>query len=300
MDCHRTDRRNYIDECIRFLDLIWDLRKGTFFFLAARDPKSERWIERPIAGDTNVEREIRKFLGDHPRSSFDLYYCPNAFSTDRRIAVNATSTRVAWCDIDHADPERFRPRPTITIETSPGRTQGLWLFERFNSASRATAVSRSLTYEFGGDRGGWSVTKMLRLPGTYNHKPDYVRPKVKIVKLRARIPLDWPATTSLPRQPRPHLSLDATKCDAATVIKKYASRLRPRVRRLIADDAIYSRDRSRMIFIIVTSLQEAGATPDEIACVLWRSVYFTSKHSNSLDALSDEIGRILNKLGSEK
>ncbi len=44
----------------------------------------------------------------------------------------------------------------------------------------AEQISRNIWAKDGGDKGGWSVTKMLRLPGTINHKPEYRKPVVTL------------------------------------------------------------------------------------------------------------------------
>jgi hypothetical protein len=47
-----------------------------------------------------------------------------------------------------------------------------------------------------------------------------------------------------------------------------------------------------MIFMVVAELYDAGADWDEIAAVLWRSPYFISKQTQSIDRLEAELTRI--------
>jgi hypothetical protein len=148
-----------VDRQLRYLKRIFKRHSSGYLFVAARHVFNGKWIERSFeAGDWVGMRE---FLTAHSADKYDLYFCPNVFGKPRRLARYAKPTPFAWCDADEADPLDFRPQPTIAIETSTGRYQAIWEFERAVSASRAEAVSRHLTNTFDGDRGGWSITKML-------------------------------------------------------------------------------------------------------------------------------------------
>jgi RepB DNA-primase N-terminal domain len=265
-----------------------------FVFLAART-LSGRWIEEGFHvafGQSAIERFIR----DHNPNTHDLYYCPNAFRQRKRLAEFALSTRLAWCDIDGADPHKFRPQPTILTETSPKRYQGLWKFGTAVEPARAEAVSRHLTNTYHGDRGGWSITKMLRLPGTLNHKRAYSLPAVRVIRDTGNEILTWPKVTIPRRREALTDQIDPTKFDPDAVIKKYSKALAPNRRRLMEDASVKSRDRSRITFMIVAALHDAGATPDEIAAVVWRSPYFITKFGRHRGRLTEEICRIISKI----
>jgi hypothetical protein len=267
-------------------------------FLAART-LGGRWIEKGFHVKFGW-RAIDKFLKDHDPNTHDLYYCPNAFSSRRRLAEFALSTRFAWCDIDGADPNAFRPQPNVLVETSPGRYQGLWKFATAAKPVRAEAVSRHLTNTYQGDRGGWSVTKMLRLPGTLNHKRSYDLPTVKVVRDDKREIAIWPKVKIAERHDAPAKTIDPTKFDAEAVIRKYRAALAPNRRRLMEHASVKWRDRSQIIFMIVAALHDAGAAPNEIAAVVWRSPYFISKHGADLFRLGQEVNRILSKIGTRQ
>src|SRR5262249_25123209 len=86
-----------------------------------------------------------------------------------------------------------------------------------------------------GDRNGWSITKYLRVPWTYNHKPEYDRPLIELIA----------AGTDKPQSKRPRrfsvrevshaadLRVDPSRYDPRKVLQKYRGQLRPRVRWLI-------------------------------------------------------------------
>jgi hypothetical protein len=290
-----TRTHSSLNIALAFLSQIWAVHPGGFVFLAARTPDN-RWIEKGFHVVSGW-RAIEKFLREHSPRTHDLYYCPNAFSQRKRLAAFALPTRLAWCDIDGANPGNFRPQPTILVETSPGRYQGLWKFTAAVKPVRAEAVSRHLTNTYHGDRGGWSVTKMLRLPGTLNHKRAYDLPTVKVLRDDKRAISIWPKVQIAERREAPTEEIDPTKFDADAVIQKHKAALAPNRRRLMEDTSVKSRDRSRIIFMIVAALHDAGATPDEIAAVVWRSPYFISKFGRHRGRLTEEVCRIIVKLG---
>jgi hypothetical protein len=172
---------------------IWRRHPRGHVFLATR--RDGQWVERsfPIDGDG-----VEDFFSRYSHRLHDLYYCPNAFSRKRRLGMFALPTPYAHCDIDAADPDAFKPPPTILISTSPGRHQGIWEFATTVEPKVAEAVSRALTRRYGGDPGGWSATKMLRIPGSMNHKDEYDLPVVSVVRdLRTPIAI-WPESTKAP------------------------------------------------------------------------------------------------------
>jgi hypothetical protein len=229
-----------------------------------------------------------------------------------RRRANALCTPWGWCDIDLGDPRNFRPAPNVLWMTSPGRFQGLWSWNRPEAVEDAQAYSRALAYRFGGDRNGWSVTKMLRIPGSINHKPDYRQPVVRLVEAnwtpqrrRPRLINDEFSTAADVRHagmrgPQSVLDtqrVDPDRHDYADVVKRYRRRVHPRVRVLMTSQRVHESNRSKCIFEIVAGLHEAGPTPNETASVLWHNPYFTDKHGRDHRKLDAEIYRILSKLG---
>jgi RepB DNA-primase from phage plasmid len=273
---------------------------GGYVFVAARNPFTGQWNERSFSIPLDW-KEVREFQEKYDPEEFDHYYCPNAFAQPKRLARFALPTPYAWCDIDNADPLEFEPQPSMLVRTSPTRYQGLWQFKKALDPKLAQQYSRQLAYEWGGDRGGWSVTKMLRLPGTLNHKPAYNRPQVIIEWDDGPVFLGAPAIAGSSRiGPASKISIDFLRYESSAVIAKYKRQLLPSRKRFMEDTVVRNKDRSRIIFLIVASLIKAGAYPDEIGAVLWQSPYFISKHGHSPKKLTAEINRITSKLGAGK
>jgi len=283
-----------------FLKKVWDRHPvGCWLFLAA---KKEVWKEVPIRNDEGREKAVRRFLKKYPASEYDLYFCPNPFGTDRRLGGNALRTTYAWCDIDDADPEAFDPPQSALWETSPGRFQGLWRFNRTLSEKRAEAISRHLAYEFDGDRNGWTATKHLRIPGTFNHKRPGKCPKVKLHRFEMA-PIDPGRLLKKTRNVKAcefdtSLSDFNLDRDPKQLHRKWRKAIRhQKANALLRQTRVTERDRSRQIFIMGTAMFKAKVPIDDIACLLWNSAYFQDKHGPNIAMLEREIQSIAAKVG---
>lgn len=286
---------------------VWDFRhdldENVFVFLAFRCVESGKWHEHAI--EMHGEHlEISKLLTHYSRWDYDQYFCPNPFSTPRRKCKHALPTRFGWCDMDESNPEDYDPWASLVWETSPGRYQALWAWNRTHPVTDAEMFSKALTYRHGGDKNGWSATKMLRVPGSVNHKLQYDEPFVRLLRhdwtgivqrpmALKRVRGSWPTYIE-------DIEADPNTHDRLTVLKKYRKQLHPKVRTLIRNRKAYEPNRSAQIFHMIAGLHEAGASHDEIASVIWDSPYFFEKHGYDIAKLNDEIGRVIGKLGDGK
>src|SRR5215203_2380782 len=260
----------WIDEGSSFLLSVWahltTEERMQYLIVAARHRITGKWVEYGFKLD-DADCELREFLRKHPRKEWDLYWCPNPFRRPRRIKAHAMSTPFGWCDIDRAPWTFFCPRPNLVWGTSPGRTQGLWLWHRFETPGRAEAYSRALAYNHRGDKNGWSYTKLLRIPFTFNHKPGYRRPEITVdhfkTDLRRRRPKLLSGKFAPGRKGVKRLALNIHAHFWADVVEKYRDRLDRGRYLLMKDKRVLSSDRSRCIFMMVQSLHEAGASHDE-------------------------------------
>lgn len=244
----------------------------------------------------------KPLLDQYNRWRWDMYFSPNMYREENRFKASVHGTMLAWCDVDDADPYAFKPHPSVIWETSADRYQALWLWDKKYSAKKAETYSRWLTYNHGGDKNGWPCNKLLRLPGSINHKPKYGQPFVRLLH-----------SDGTPIKKRPKAFKfegrnfgGETRSDVmnhlahntSDVLKKYRVKLNPKVTSLMRDKRVYGTNRSAQVFHMIVGLHEARATLDEIASVIWASPYFQSKHPQGLDALHIEISRILSKQGA--
>lgn len=290
---------------VDFVDRVWSCHHHGYGFIGVRHAASGAWNNIRVKLGAPRDALATCFI-DFDRRDHDLYFCPNAFSRPVLQKAYALPTPYAWADIDGADPETFDPRPTILWETSPGRFQGLWEFDSLLSPKKAENVSKRLAYAFGADRGGWAVTKYLRVPYTLNHKPEHALPRVTVSAGAADpipVPTDLPAVDE---QRDGDGQADIGDGEPSkwwrSIYRRYKPKLHRRTRFLIEGEkaASFEHDRSKCIYEIVADLHHAEASADEIAAIVWVNPYFISKCGKRLGKLHEELGRILPKLGDPR
>lgn len=148
---------------IDFLTSIWSEQGEGFVCVSA---KGDSWKDYSFPNDESLPEKLEGWL--ERNKDKDLYFCPLVFGAPRRIKKNALPTKFLWGDIDEGDPKAIPP--SVLWESSPGRYAGLWRLPQHVSPERGAELSRRIAYHIGGDRGGWDITQVLRIPGTRNYK----------------------------------------------------------------------------------------------------------------------------------
>lgn len=105
---------------------------------------------------------------DHQPHGHDLYFTPRTFRNERRVKESALSTRLLYADVDHT--HSLPVQPTYYWLTSKSSTQAIWVMKHPVDERRWEALNRAMTQICGADPGGWSSTKLLRVPGSINWK----------------------------------------------------------------------------------------------------------------------------------
>jgi hypothetical protein len=100
----------------------------------------------------------------------DVYFCPHFFEGTHRYRGRALPSIWMHSDLDEADPTEIDLKPTVAWETSPGRYQGLWLLRKPLPLKNWERLNRALNHAVSDDPTGWSITKVLRVPGSINYK----------------------------------------------------------------------------------------------------------------------------------
>lgn len=104
---------------------------------------------------------------------YNVYFCPQLFRSKKRVKEEVAETPCAWADLDTCNPELIAVEPSITVESSPGRWQAYWSFDKRVDPDDAEDISRRIAYkhaEDGADRSGWDISQLLRVPLTLNYK----------------------------------------------------------------------------------------------------------------------------------
>lgn len=274
---------------------IWADQPGKFFCIAVKKTT-------PSGGKTFKEYfftkdefgEIRQLLRDN--SDHDIYFCPHGFNRRVRQKSEAVLPNMLWADLDFADPTdgKMKPKPTICIESSPGRYVGLWLLKE----PMTEDINRRLTYHLGADHGGWDLTQLLRFPGTRNYKYA-AQPKVrvrwddgKVYKLSS---IEHYLPPEDPAEEGEHLS-------PAEVFEAYQGKLPRWVRRELLAKKITGRmDRSEMLWKLENECMEAGMSIDEAFAVIRGSVWNKfSGRRNEEEQLKRELSKVVEQQFKEK
>jgi hypothetical protein len=104
---------------------------------------------------------------------YNVYFCPQLLSARKRVKENVLTTPCAWADLDRCPPDIIQVGPSVAVESSPGRYQAYWVFDKPIDPDDAEDISRRIAYKHaddGADRSGWDLTQLLRVPYTYNYK----------------------------------------------------------------------------------------------------------------------------------
>lgn len=164
-----------------FFKLLLGPRVKGHMCIATMEPTGDNFKERFFAYPDELDGMldyIDKYTPTH-----NVYFCPQLLRSPRRTKDNVTFCTSAWADLDECDPNNLLVKPSVVVESSPLRYQTYWIFEDAQHGEPAQDVSKRIAYYHsfqGADRSGWDLTQLLRVPGTFNKKPEYGEAVVKI------------------------------------------------------------------------------------------------------------------------
>lgn len=141
---------------------IWKHSKGTYFSIARIDRlRNDKFTE---------VLEANRPTGDQYYGQ-DLYFSACGFNTAQRVNASWMPSSVLFADLDPVDPFTLDLAPSVAWETSPGNWQAVWYLDRFvTNYVQWANLNKRMTYHTGADTGGWTGSKLLRVPGTANFK----------------------------------------------------------------------------------------------------------------------------------
>lgn len=268
---------------------IWSNQPGKFFCIAVKTGEG-KWREHFFSRDQFSD--IKSFLKE--QEDCDLYFCPHGFNRRSRTKAEAVIPNLLWADLDFVSPHNMRPKPTIAIESSPGRYYGLWELKE----PMTEELNRKLTYYLGADKGGWDLTQLIRIPGTRNYKYA-AQPRVRTLWTGGKVYTVANIEKYLPVEKQEEAS---DGLSAAEVFEEYQDRLPRWVRReLIAKSLTGRADRSEMLWKLENACIEAGMSVNEAFAVIRRSVWnkFAGRR-NEKSQLKRELSKILENHFKEK
>ncbi len=255
----------------KFLTKVWSYQPDIEYgFLSVKDWEAGTWQDFPVT--LPLEKDD---VGDAP----DTYFAPVLFKDSRRLKQNACGGVWLFADLDEVDPRSlgYLP-PQVAWETSPGRFQALWRMADPLGPKAWERLNRSITYRTGADRGGWSLTKVLRVPGTVSTKHGFDFTVAVVME-------DWDGVTdpdvvrrvcskALPASDPATGRIRLPKASAREIRRTHWAELSPRARKLIRSRAVRTGDdRSAKLWELENLCLDAGMTPGETVKVVQDTVW---------------------------
>lgn len=234
---------------------------GDFFCVSVKNPARSspgNWKDHFFK--RNELHKIPEFV--RKQRGKDVYMCPQGFSKPKRDKSYAQAPFLSFADLDECKVNEIPIKPTILIESSPGRYVGYW----YTDGPVPEELNRRLTYFVGADPSGWDWSQVLRMPGTKNHKYDN-KPTVKIVwsdgpryevsRLDKMVP---PLQTEEGRE---------KGGDAQDIYDEYEKFMSRELRKELTNPRVQQGKRSEVLWKMIHECVELGMTKEETFTLLW-------------------------------
>lgn len=314
-----TLTRAEVEKNLRIISAAWGKKQSGYTFFPWIDRKKQRLsgVRRKGFNEGNAfvwprdrERIIEHIL-DHANNheEHDIYWSASLFEAPIRREDTAMTEHALWADLDAVDPSTLEQYPpSIAWETSPGSYQALWIAQQgdFLGASWTGNENQKMTYFTGADSGGWFTTKLLRFPGSSNHKPENRRkdgtyPKGQVLwsdgpRYMPGDFSDLPDIATLGDTTlNDALASDIDGVDRLEVIARIRLKLNHRARELLAAKEA-SGDKSDQLWYLIRCLADVGLTVAEIVAVARETVWnkFRDRH-DELHRLITEASKAISK-----
>lgn len=256
-------------------------------FFEAQFGQATGWLEIACRGynSKRFEQKFFRWPDDAPEiidyiqnktAGNDVWFGTSLFAEPRRSKDNVTECWTLWADLDTCDWQLTDPKPTIVVESSPGRYQAIWCLDTAIAPGVAEELSQRIAKsptlaDNGADPSGWDLGQLLRVPFTRNYK--YVgEPEVELkvcLPLKCKIELfaDLPPVAGA----RTNLKLEAPDAselsDPDDILINYRLKLDESFWTLYQGQPSPDADWSKLFFRMCNLLLEAGLTLEEVYAV---------------------------------
>jgi hypothetical protein len=139
--------------------------------------------QRFSTADRIASAEYQGWLRHMNAQKHEVYIAMNAVAANsfNRTKLDVAAIRHVYLDFDHDGTARVQamrqrgdmPQPSYLLNTSPDKWQAVWKVEGFD-LDQAERLMRAMVREFGADPAATDASRVMRLPGLYNHK--YAKP----------------------------------------------------------------------------------------------------------------------------
>jgi RepB DNA-primase from phage plasmid len=185
------------DEARRFLTLL-DGDAGRFLFGSHDDnkvrakaliadakasgrPKPNTFQSRCASLD---DPDLRRWMPERQAAGWAITVSAQAMKASKRLASEVAYIRVIFAEMDIGEPLRPWPlEPSMVVETSPGRYHVYWLILSEGPITEQDfhGIMMCLCESYGADPDAKDLARTMRLPGTWNLKPERPPHLVRIV-----------------------------------------------------------------------------------------------------------------------
>lgn len=159
-----------------FLSYIWprSLLRGETLELRAKEKTSGK-IKRQFFTSTTTFLEACQLHQD----THNIYFGVSTRFEHGGKKADCYRTRCVWLDFDKPDLPTFEMKPDIIVNSGTG-FHVYWLldstvFVRSGRWIEIEAINRAIANKYHGDIAAIDVSRVLRMPGTFNHKHNPAR-----------------------------------------------------------------------------------------------------------------------------
>lgn len=141
--------------------------------------QSEQVEQRVASVDQITSEHFQSWLRYKNKEKYEVYVSMNALNESARGRTKADvgEIRHVYLDFDKNGPEAIQalksredlPTPNHIVTSSPYKYQAVWRVELFEK-EQAETLMRGLVRELGADPAATDCSRVLRVPGFYNHK----------------------------------------------------------------------------------------------------------------------------------
>lgn len=229
------------DAPLRFLQTAFEPDDWVAVFLKSYD--TGRTAQRVAPVSFVAHPRFQAWLRWRNLTRWSIFISVNAITPGRRSRTRTSvrAIRHVFLDADQDGPQvqatiqarTDLPPLAYVLHSSPNRLHVFWRVTGF-SIDHVEALQKHLAHELGADPAATPCTQTTRLPGFFNHKPQYVAPPLVTIEYRqidrVYTPVEFPSPRVLARSrtdaPRP---VRATSGDRLERARRYVAALPPAI-----------------------------------------------------------------------
>jgi AAA domain len=256
--------------------------------------------------DPVLAAKAKRYLQRWSGKLVTVLYSVSSFADQKATAENANPSKLVHVDYDKPSLPEGILAPTRVVKSSVRGMHLFWGLQRELPPTQIQIINKSLTYAHGGDKGGHSSAKQLRLVGFPNLKYDpphlvKVMSDSRLIYEPAALVAQREGKLSTARSPNlvgSDVVQEAEQLNAFEVTAKYRSRFDVFTRLRLSQKVVMSGftirvdgrsynyggdDRSEIIWGIADAMRRAGAAPSEVLAVVMQTIFWRSRLRDGKD-----------------